>query len=130
MAAEEKIRITDRGLKIIREQEQEKLVVKWRRKLIEKADTGRGFNLEIVSCLKEWIGRTHGELTFQVTQPITDHGCFKGYTHRIGKTENGECSFCKDSWEDNLHVLFDYQEWREEREKLMREFGGRIESPG
>lgn len=127
VAVEGQIKITDSGLNIIRRQEQDKLVVKWRRKLIEKADTGRGFNLEIVSCLKEWMGRSHGELTFQATQLITDHGCFKGYTQRIGKTENGEYSFCNHNWEDNVHVLFDCREWEGERERmLMREFGGRL----
>lgn len=47
VAKEEHIRITDNGLNIIRRQEHEKLVKKWREKLIEKADTGKGFSLEI-----------------------------------------------------------------------------------
>lgn len=96
--------------------------------MIEKADTGRGFSLEILLCLKEWIGRAHGELTYQATLLLTEHGCFKGYTHRIGKTENG--SFCEHNWEDNVHVLFDCHKWREEKEKLTLEFEGRIESLG
>lgn len=76
------------------------------------------------------MGRTHGELTFQATQLITGHGYFKGYTQRIGKTENGKCSFCGDDREDNQHVLFDCQEWEEERGKMMGKFGARIDSLG
>lgn len=44
------------------------------------ADTRRGFRQEILSCFKEWVGREHGELTFQMTQLITGHDCFREYT--------------------------------------------------
>lgn len=42
-AIEEQSRITDNGMKIIRRQENGKLLTKWRNKMREKADTGRGF---------------------------------------------------------------------------------------
>lgn len=122
-------RLTVSCMKTIRKQEHEKMMVKWRKKLIVKAGTGRDFNMEILSCMKEWVCRGHGELTYEATQLITGHGCFKGYTHRIGKTEDGICSFCRNDWEDFLHVLFDCSEWREERE-VMKEFGGTVESLG
>lgn len=114
-AGDENIRISDRGLSIIRKQENDRMINKWRLKLVEKADTGRGFSLEVLSCFKEWVGRNHGELTFQATQLITGHSCFRGYTHRIGKTENSQCSFCGRIVEDNVHVLIECHEWREER---------------
>lgn len=62
----ENIRITDRGMSIIRKQENDKMISKWRTKLEKQADTGRGFSLEVLSCFKEWVGREHGELTFPV----------------------------------------------------------------
>lgn len=117
VAIEENIKITDKGLNIIRKQEHERMIVKWRNKLIEKAGTGRGFSWEVLSCMKEWMGRSHGELTFQATQLVTGHGCIKGYTHRIGKTEDSKCSFCGQTPENNVHVLMDCREWREERER-------------
>lgn len=120
----EQIRITEYGLQVIRSQEKERMMGKWKKELTVKAGTGRGFNMDILSCMKEWECREHGELTYQATQLITGHGCFKGYTNRIGKTDNSKCSFCGNDWEDNLHVLFDCDEWREHRERLIREFGG------
>lgn len=121
-------KLTDKGIKAMRDEEKEKMIVKWRGKLAARANTRRGFNLEILSCMKEWVCRGHGELTFQDTQLLTGHGCFKGYTHRIGKTDDGACSFCGSNWEDNGHVLFDCSEWRGERETLTREFGGEVRS--
>lgn len=48
-----------------------------------------------LSCMQEWVHRGHEELTYQATQLITGPGCFKGYIHRIGKTDNGKCSLRK-----------------------------------
>lgn len=76
----------------------------------QKANTGRGVNWEIVSCFKEWMGRNHGELSFQATQLITGHGCFKEYTHRIGKSANSRCSVCDHELENNSHVLTECRE--------------------
>lgn len=83
----------------------------------------RGF----VVCFGEWVGRNHGELTYQVTQLITGHGWFRGYTHRIGKADSDRCSFCETAGEDNVHVLVECEKWREERDKLthMRDRSGR-----
>lgn len=127
---ENNCRLTKKGLDRIREQENEKMVKRWLGKLMDKADAGRGMNWEILSCFREWIGRNHGELTFQMTQIITGHGCFKGYPHRIGKTEESGCSFCGREVEDNVHVLAECTKWREEREGLERSFGGRVRSLG
>lgn len=129
-AEEENTRITDKGLNLIRKQEQGKMIRKWRGKLMERTDTGRGFNWEILSCFREWVERSHGELTYQATQIITGHDCFKGYTHRIGKAENSKCSFCKHEMEDNGHVLLKCEEWGEEREELKLAFGRRVNSLG
>lgn len=77
-AAEENIRIADKGLSMIRKQEQDKMTKRWYAKLVERADTGRGFSLEMLSCFRDWMERSHGELTFQATQLMTGHGCFRG----------------------------------------------------
>lgn len=127
---EENALITDRGINCIRKQEQERMMGKWGTRIRELADTGRGSSAAILSSFKEWVNREHGEMTFQVTQIITGHGCFKGYTHRIGKTDNSKCSFCNAEVEDNLHVLAECREWRAEREALELVYGGRVETVG
>lgn len=71
-AAGNGIRITENGLNIILKQEQDKLVTRWREKIRIRADTGRGFNLEILSYIKDWVGGKHGELTYQATQLVQD----------------------------------------------------------
>lgn len=123
-------KITSNGLSIIRKQEQDKMLNKWRMKLAEKTNMGRGFSWEVLSSFKDWMDRQHGELTFQATQLITGHGCFRGCTHRIEKAENSECSFCGWDTKNNLQVLLECHEWREEREEMNRVYGGRIGSLG
>lgn len=130
VAAEGNVRITDRGLAIIRKQEQDRLVKRWRSKVKERANTGKGFNWEILSCLQEWVERSHGELTYYATQIITGHGCFREYTYRIGKTDNNRCRFCEHSIENNIHVLVNCEEWKENRERLTSGFGRKVESLG
>lgn len=94
------------------------------------ADTGRGFSQELLSCFHEWVNRSHSELTYQATQIITGHGCFRGYTHRIGKSENDRCGFCGTNRENNMHVLIECENWREERAKLSYVYGREVISLG
>lgn len=96
----------------------------------EKANTGRGFSLEILSCMENWISREFGEQMYQATQLITGHGCFRGYTHRIGKTENGWCKHCEGILDDNIHVIFDCPQWREDWKILMETLGENVDSLG
>lgn len=122
MAVDGNAQITEKGLALIRRQEQDKIIIKWWARLMELADTGRGFNLEVLSCFGEWVGRNHGDLTYQATQLITGHGWFRGHTHRIGKADSDRCSFCGAAGEDNVHVLVECEEWREERDRLTRAY--------
>lgn len=114
----------------IKEEENRKLIRDWRDGIRMKANTGRGFNLEILSCMEGWIAREYGELMCQMTQLITEHGSFRGYTHRIGKTEDSLCKFCGDTMNDNIHVIFDCPQWREDRKVLMEALGGNVHSLG
>lgn len=119
------------GLNAIKKQEHVRMIREWREYLMRKADTGGGFNWEILSCMKEWMERGHGELTFQATQLISGHGCFKGYTHKIGKADSSRCSFCGHPFEDNLHVIMECKEWDKDMERLLEKFGeGRMNSLG
>lgn len=133
MAVDRNAQITEKGLALIRRQEQDKMIIKWRARLMELADMGRGFNLEVLSCFGEWVGRNHVELTYQATQLITGHGCFRGYrgyTHTIGKADSDRCSLCGTAGEDNVHVLVECEEWRKERDRLTRAYGRQVRSLG
>lgn len=106
------------------------MMKRWRTKLMDKANRGKGMDWEVLGCIIEWEGRNHCKLKYQMTQLITGHGCFKGYTHRIGKSKDSKCSFCGHEREDNRHVLIECDEWRGEREELRVAFGGEVRSLG
>lgn len=40
---------------------------------------------KLIPNVKEWYNRSLGELTYELTQELTGHGCFQAYLQRIGK---------------------------------------------
>lgn len=121
--------ITERGMNLIRRQEQEKMIRAWkdRVKRLVRRETVKG---ELLACFDQWMGREHGELTYWATQMITGHGCFRAYTHRIGESSKTSCDFCEAVIDDNLHNLIECKEWAEERNRLAEALGYQIRSLG
>lgn len=61
-------------------------------------------------------------------QVITGHGCFRAYTHKIGKSERTNCDFCEAIIDDNTHTLIECKEWTEDRNVLTGVLGCPIRS--
>ncbi|XP_032673067.1 uncharacterized protein LOC116844970 [Odontomachus brunneus] len=56
-------------------------------------------------CLKEWVNRARGELSFRTTQILTGHGCFGEYLHRIGRELTFRYHHCGDKVDSAQHTL-------------------------
>ncbi|PZC86367.1 hypothetical protein B5X24_HaOG209086 [Helicoverpa armigera] len=73
----------------------------------------------------EWLGRSHGALTYRMTQVFTGHGCFGRYLHRIGRKEAPGCHHCADSPEDTVdHTVQKCPAWEGHRRVLVEALGG------
>ena len=59
----------------------------------------------IIPNLEEWTSRRHGFVTFNQTQVLTRHGCFRSYQKRVGVYENAECTACPGVDDDVEHGL-------------------------
>lgn len=77
----------------------------------------------ILPVMDHWLDRKHGEISFHVTQILTNHGCFYEYLYRIGKAESAICPFCEREEDTAEHTLERCEEWRGEREFLTSIIG-------
>lgn len=71
----------------------------------------------IVPQLDEWLDRSHGSLSFHLTQSLTGHGCFNTYLFRINKAESELCSQCGAGRDNAEHTLFRCESWNEDRNR-------------
>ncbi|XP_047039657.1 uncharacterized protein LOC124644388 [Helicoverpa zea] len=69
--------------------------------------------------MKEWLERSHGALSFRLTQVLTGHGCFGKFLCRIGREPTPECHHCGTGNEDSaLHTLAECPAWATQRRDL------------
>ncbi|XP_013172756.1 PREDICTED: uncharacterized protein LOC106121589 [Papilio xuthus] len=80
--------------------------------------------------LPEWCGRSHGSLTFRLTQVLSGHGCFGRYVWRIGREETALCHGCGDPEDTAQHTLEVCCAWSEERRTLVAAIGDDLSLPG
>lgn len=72
---------------------------------------------KLIPDLRAWVERKHGELTYQLTQILTGHGCFRAYLHRSKRADNDNCPYCGE--EDTArHTMFECPRWAEERSHI------------
>ncbi|XP_046974740.1 uncharacterized protein LOC124541011, partial [Vanessa cardui] len=73
---------------------------------------------------EEWLTRSHGALSFRLTQVLTGHGCFGRYLCRIGREPTSQCHHCGDGRDDTaLHTLAECPAWAEQRRDLVAAVG-------
>lgn len=70
-----------------------------------------------------WLGRKLGEMTFHLTQAISEHGCFPAYLKRFGLLPTEECWFYDSKKDDALHTIFHCEGWWWQRANLFTEVG-------
>ncbi|XP_046869253.1 uncharacterized protein LOC124461839 [Drosophila willistoni] len=54
----------------------------------------RQWTFRLIPDLKMWFNRKHGEVTFELTQILSGHGCFGEYLYRFGHQASAECTWC------------------------------------
>ena len=69
------------------------------------------------------VNRKHGEVTYYLTQMLSNHGCFRAYLHRFKREETPECPAECGVSEDTEHVFFLCQRFTDERKELEDTLG-------
>lgn len=119
----EEIRITTRMHEMIRERALDAALSRWKEEYERPSTTAIEVRRAIVPVLSRWYKRSHGHLTYRMTQMVSGHGCFNDFLHRINRTPSRECSFCDAPCDNNLHTLGDCPAWDPDRQVLANVIG-------
>jgi hypothetical protein len=91
------------------ESSKEDMMVEWQKRW-EQGTKGR-WTRTLITDVKTWKKRQHGEVDFHITQALTGHGCYGEYLKRIGNEGDDTCWYCDTA----AHTLFEYSRWESER---------------
>ncbi|KAL7732701.1 hypothetical protein ACLKA6_005853 [Drosophila palustris] len=62
----------------------------------------------LISDIRPWIKRRHGQVDFYICQLLTGHGCFRAYLHRFKHAESPYCDHCLGEVVDDAeHAFFE-----------------------
>lgn len=105
----------------VKAQAKRRLVESWQSRwaTAEKGEWMR----RLIPQLAPWLARSHGHVTYHITQAFSGHGCFAGYLHRFSLLSSAECWFCSEAIDDARHTLFQYSRWEEDRSALVADVG-------
>ncbi|XP_063891867.1 uncharacterized protein LOC135117204 [Helicoverpa armigera] len=93
-------------------------MVEWEQRLA-RPTAGHAVVAAVRPVMKEWLERSHGALSFRLTQVLTGHGCFGKFLCRIGREPTPECHHCGICSEDSaLHTLVECPAWATQRRDL------------
>lgn len=93
-------------------------------------DSGKGERARsLIPEITPWYHRSHGELTYELTQYISGHGTFNKYLHRIGKKSSANCNLCdQDETDDPDHSITRCAYFSSERTTLEEALGLQLEN--
>lgn len=82
------------------------------------ADTNHAlWTKRLIPNITPWVERRHGELSYQLTQLLTGHGCFRAYLYRFKKAETDKCWYCG-QLDDAEHTFFICPRWAKQRASM------------
>lgn len=105
----------------VREHERVETLNLWAGRWQQHTNTGQ-WTKRLIPDVAKWVKCKWRRTNYFMTQFLSGHGSFAGYTHRIGKTETNECTHCAEV-DNPEHAIFDCQRWAEERGQLLQQLG-------
>jgi len=77
----------------------------------------------LIPDLHRWWHYGPRQLSFNMTQDLTNHGCFQKYLHSKQRAQQPSCVHCDADEDDAEHTIFDCSFWEAERAELVRVTG-------
>lgn len=100
-------------VKIIKEDARKTLLRKWQRRWDE--DTVGRWTYKLIPNLEVWVNRTHGQVSFYLSQALSGHGLFNKYLHDYKIVNSPNCSYCLHETDTPMHTLFECTVWEPQR---------------
>lgn len=88
----------------------------------ERESRGR-WTASLITHVKPWFERKHGEIDFYLTQLLSGHGYFRLYLYRMGKVASPDCPYCPGMNDDVCHTFFACGRWAQRRRTLEAQIG-------
>lgn len=79
----------------------------------ENAAKGR-WTRTLIRDVGKWVNKGYGDISYFLTQALTNRGCFNAYHHKINKADSPICSMCDANIDDAKHTVFEcdaYENW-------------------
>lgn len=99
--------------KEVKQQERENTIQKWNQEWA--GQTKGSWTRQLIPTLRPWVTRTHGSLTYHLTQFLSGHGNFASYLHRFKIYNSPTCMYCQ--LEDSAEHIFVCPRWMHELQK-------------
>lgn len=101
-------------------EETDKSISKWKDYLSSQSTAGARTREAIMPIWQEWLGRSHGNMSFHLTQILTGHDVFYSYLNRIKKANTDRCPHCKTGMSDTAeHTLLICSAWERDRAVML-----------
>ncbi|KAI5723445.1 hypothetical protein M8J76_006122 [Diaphorina citri] len=102
------------------EEKREECLATWQTRWTE---TTKGvWTRTLIPEIKPWIGRKHGQLTFEITQFLSGHGKFGSYLKRFKIIADDGCASCQTA-DTPEHTFFECRNFTTERRTLEEALG-------
>lgn len=115
--------LTARAVDALKLKAQREMITEWLSRLQDPYNPGRWTLSALIPHFTSWISRSHGQLTFRMTQVLTGHGCYGKYLHRIGKVPTPCCEHCSGALDSAHHTLSECTAWSAQRTVLQATIG-------
>ncbi|KAI5731872.1 hypothetical protein M8J77_017721 [Diaphorina citri] len=99
----------------------EELMGRWQSKWDQEGAKGQWTKL-LIPNIEPWANRTHGEMTYELSQFITGHGNFGFYLNRMKIQESDNCIYCNES-DTAEHMVLECRNWNTQRSRCCQQLG-------
>lgn len=100
---------------------EEELIDRWQRQWNEESTKGQ-WTKTLIREIQPWVERSHGDVTFELSQFLTGHGNFAAYLKRFKIQEEDKCIYCQ-QLDTPKHTFFQCVRWQDVRSRCWESLG-------
>lgn len=111
----------ERMIAEVKKNARDSTINKWQERWNQEENGRWTYNL--IPNVRDWTERKHGNMSYFLTQVMTNHGTFNKYLHRFKLKDITSCDSCGALEEDAKHIVFECEKWEDARRVLNNMLG-------
>lgn len=108
-------------IQVTRKEEREETHRRWIQ--LWSTETRGRWTARLITDIRKWQERNHGEVNYYLTQFLTGHGYFRTFLVKIGKLGSPICRYCGAEDDDAHHTFFTCTKWSTPRGEVSTNLG-------